>query len=155
VSLDVGVSGHACLSVLHVGSTPLWWRERAGNPFCAATIVTPHGANVFLPPREGSACATDPNKKRLPGVRGRKKTVTRLALAEVSLVPARFLDLLGLACVWGAQRRHRINHESVTGHTWGAAPPPAVCACARCPCPVIGIPFLRGDGVRGLYGLWA
>ena len=66
-------------------------RRAAGNPFCAATIVTPHGTNVFLPPREGSACATDPNKKRLPGVRGRKKTVTRLALAEVSLVPARFI----------------------------------------------------------------
>ena len=82
--------------------------ERAGNPFCAATIVTPHGTNVFLPPREGSACATDPNKKRLPGVRGRKKTVTRLALAEVSLVPARFLDPEQVA----AGRTHATLHRS-------------------------------------------
>ena len=36
---------------------------------------------------------------------------------------------------------------------WGAAPPPAVCACARCPCPVIGIPFLRRTGCMGY--LWA
>ena len=54
----------------HMRSRP---RPRPAPPFCAATIVTPHGTNVFLPPREGSACATDPNKNACPASEGEKK----------------------------------------------------------------------------------
>ena len=74
--------------------SPSGGRAGAGNPFCAATIVTPNGTTVFLPtPALEKEALARPiqNKNACPASEGEKKNgYTGLALAEVSLVPARF-----------------------------------------------------------------
>ena len=84
--------------------SPSGGRAGAGNPFCAATIVTPNGTTVFLPtPALEKEALARPiqNKNACPASEGEKKNgYTGLALAEVSLVPARFLRVLLFPLYW-------------------------------------------------------